>query len=148
MDDSTERLEPEPPSSKRNVAKVWTRDLTAGGWTAVSNFFLENYSSLKPPLTTPEAMLVIHLLRHKWSEQPPFPRFKTLGARMGMTPTAVRNHARKLESKGYLHREVRVAKPNLFYLDGLFAALEKLRAEHLEEAALLNDKRKSRRSRG
>ncbi len=122
------------PASKtrgeQDVRKRWTPKLVKGGWTPVSDFFLENYHRLRPPLTTSEAMLVIHLLKHKWDERPPFPAYKTLAKRMGISITAVRNHARKLdEGKHYVKRMRQYAKPNKFDLTPLFDALEKLRAE-------------------
>jgi hypothetical protein len=45
---------------------------------------------------------------------------------MGLTDAAVRSHARKLESKGYLHRRVRKGVPNYFFLEPLFEQLELL----------------------
>ncbi|ODU00382.1 MAG: hypothetical protein ABS79_03450 [Planctomycetes bacterium SCN 63-9] len=75
-----------------------------------------------------EAMLVIHLMRHKWDDAPPFPGFKTLAGRMGVTATSVRNLARSLELKGYLKRHKRVGTTNHFELSPLFRALERLQA--------------------
>lgn len=91
--------------------------------------FLEHYASLSPPITTPEAMLIIHLMSFKWDEEMPWPAFKTLAKRMGISATAVRNHARSLDTgKKYLVRHKRVGKPNLFDLKPLFDALEKVQA--------------------
>jgi hypothetical protein len=115
---------------KRSIAARWTPALARGGWTPVVDFFLDNYHRLPRPLTSLEAMLVIHLMRHKWSEDHPYPAFKTIAKKMGVTATAVRNHARSLEAgKHYLHRIMRVGRPNRFDLTPLFAALEKLQAQ-------------------
>jgi hypothetical protein len=92
----------------------------------VPDFFLANYHRLMPPISNIEAMLVIHLIRFKWDERPPRPAFKTLAKCMRMTDTAVRGHARSLETKGYLKRRKRVGAPNWFYLEPLFGALEAL----------------------
>ncbi len=89
---------------------------------------MDSYTKLTPPLSNAEAMLVIHLMRHKWDAAPPFPGFKTLARRMGVTTTSVRNHARSLEKKGYLLRQKRVGTTNHFELNPLFLALEKLQA--------------------
>ena len=83
---------------------------------------------LAPPLTTPEAMLVIHLMRHKWDEAPPRPAIKTLAKRIGISHVAVRNHARSLERKGCLRRIMRIGLANEFDLTPLFRKLESLRA--------------------
>jgi hypothetical protein len=115
----------------REVARRWTPRLTRDGWTPVSDYFLENYHKLKPALTSLEAMLVIHLMRHKWDEKHPRPAFKTLAKRMGITDTAVRNHARSLEKKTYLLRIKRIGQPNHFDLTPLFQALERLLDEDL-----------------
>jgi hypothetical protein len=114
--------------AKRLVSTRWTARLVAGGWTPVADFFLDSYSRLDPPLSTSEAMLIIHLMRHKWDREMPFPGFKTLARRMGITATSVRNHARSLEQKGYLRRHVQVGTTNRFDLEPLFAKLEALLA--------------------
>jgi hypothetical protein len=125
--------------STREVAKRWTPRLTQDGWTPVSDYFLENYHRLKPQVTSVEAMLVIHLMRHKWDERPPRPAFKTLAKRMGLTDTSVRNHARSLEKKKLLVRIKRVAQPNQFDLTPLFGALERLLDEDLASPAVEDD---------
>jgi len=76
-------------------------------------------------------MLVVHLVRHKWDAAPPFPGFTTLARRMGISPTAARGHARSLEKKGYLLRQMRVGTTNKFDLTRLFVALEKRLAYEL-----------------
>ena len=73
-------------------------------------------------------MFIIHLMKHKWDKAAPYPGFKALAKRMGMSPEAARLIARKLESKGYLYRQMQVGQTNKFHLDNLFAALEKLLA--------------------
>lgn len=115
--------------AERLVSSRWTPRLVAGGWTPVADFFLDSYTRLDPPLSTSEAMLVIHLMRHKWDKEMPFPGFKSLARRMGITATSVRNHARSLEQKGYLRRHVQVGTTNRFDLEPLFRALEELLAQ-------------------
>lgn len=115
-------------TAKRIVSARWTPALVNGGWTPVSDYFLDSYTRLTPPLTNAEAMLIIHLMRHKWDEAMPFPGFNTLARRMGVTATSVRNHARSLELKGFLRRLKRIGTTNHFDLVPLFQALEKLQA--------------------
>lgn len=112
----------------REVSNRWTEPLTKQGWTPVSDFFLDHYARLEPPITNAEAILVIHLIRHKWDDAPPFPGFTTLAKRMGISATAARAHARSLENKGYLLRQMRVGTTNKFDLKRLFTALEKQQA--------------------
>ena len=70
-------------------------------------------------------------IRHKWDNAPPFPGFTSLAKRMGISTTAARGHARSLEGKGYLIRQMRVGTTNKFDLTKLFTALEKLQAFEL-----------------
>src|SRR5262245_41570447 len=97
-------------------AKEYLQTRTDDGWTPVSDFFLDHYAQLEPPITNAEAMLVIHLIRHKWDNAPPFPGFTTLARKMGISTTAARGHARSLETKGYLVRHMRVGTTNKFDL--------------------------------
>lgn len=111
---------------KRDIAARWS-PLLAKNFTAISTYFLDHYSSLKPPLRYSEAMLIIHLMRHKWGKEAPYPSWARLAAYMGLTPMAVRNIARSLQDKGYLLKAQRTSgsKTNNFHLEPLFAALEK-----------------------
>lgn len=113
---------------QRDVAKRWTPALARAGWTPVSDFFLDNFHRLAPPMTHGEAMLVVLLMRHKWDDAPPFPGFKSISKRMGISITAARQLARRLEKKGYLFREKQVGATNRFHLQPLFRALEALQS--------------------
>lgn len=111
---------------QRDVAARWTPMLSKKGWTPICDYFLDSYTRLAPKITNLEALLVIHLMRYKWDAEAPFPGFRALAKRMGITATSARNHARSLEKKGYLRREKRVGTTNKFDLTPLFAALERL----------------------
>ena len=110
----------------RKVADRWTSNLAKRGWTPVADFFLDNYHRLEPPLKSNEAMFVIHLMRHKWDKNAPYPGFQLIAQRMGVSAEATRLYARSLEAKGYLFREMQIGLTNRFHLDRLFVALEKL----------------------
>jgi hypothetical protein len=111
---------------QRDVAQRWTPTLARAGWTPVSDFFLDHFHRLNPPITHGEAMLVVLLMRHKWDDAPPFPGFKSLSKRLGMSITAARQLARRLETKGFLIREQQKGETNRFHLQPLFQALEAL----------------------
>lgn len=115
---------PRTESTDRKVSTRWTERLAAAGWTPVCDAFLEGYHRLNPVISNPEAMLIIHLMRHKWDSKMPFPGSKLLAKRMGISATAVRGHARSLERKGYLKRIKRTGTTNKFDLSPLFRALE------------------------
>jgi hypothetical protein len=93
------------------------------GFVAVPARFLQIYSTLKPSLTSGEALFVIQLMSFKWSEKAPFPGYGTIAKRMGLSDKAVRRHAAALENKGYLRRIARVGDTNRFDLSPLFDAL-------------------------
>ena len=108
----------------RTIGSRWTPSLAIFSWTPISDFFLDNYRQLG--ISNLEAILIIHLMRHKWTVEMPFPGFKRLANRMGMTPTGVRAHARNLQKKGLLRRVKRPGKANVFDLEPLFQKLEQL----------------------
>jgi len=113
------------------IGARWTPAIIrAGGFTPISVLFLDNYSSLPVPLKSTEAMLVIHLIRHKMDARAPFPSLAHLALKMGLKVSAVRSRMRALEAKGYIVRESRVARSNIYRLDGLFEALEALIARN------------------
>ena len=118
--------DPQKRSHQRQVAQRWTPKLAKAGWTPVSDIFLDSYAQLQPAMTHGEAMLVVHLLRYKWDEAPPFPGLKTLASQMGITDTAVRKICRQLEKKGYLIRRARTGSTNRFRLEPLFESLEQV----------------------
>jgi DNA-binding MarR family transcriptional regulator len=124
-----------PKAAPGEVKHRWTAVLVQDGWTAVSNYFLKNYSRLG--ISSLEAMFIIHLLHFKWNEHMPYPTFKTLSERMGLSDAATRTHARNLERKKYLMRIRKLGDPNTFDLSLLFEALEQLKAKEAEKIALL-----------
>jgi predicted transcriptional regulator len=109
---------------QRDVAARWTPHLATGGWTPVVDYFLDHYRELG--ITNLEAIFLVHLIRFKWTTQMPFPGFKRLAKKMGISATAARGHARRLEKKGLLKRMERVGSTNRFDLTGLFQGLERL----------------------
>lgn len=121
-DSDFRRIEQE--TAGRDIADRWTSELIQSGFTAISNVFLESYSSLRPRITHGEAMFIVHLMQHKWDKAAPFPSVGTISKRMGISETAARSLARSLEKKGYLHRQVQPGRSNRYHLKGLFTALE------------------------
>lgn len=101
----------------------WTPALVEGGFTPVSTFFLDNYSTLK--MTSAEVVFVLHLIRHKWDHKNPYPSFDILATRTGASYASVRAHARSLEQKGLLKR-VRRRGYVEFDLTPLFKSFESL----------------------
>ena len=117
----------EPDESARSFIKRWKhQNLFARGFLVVPTLYLHHYATLKPyPLTPGEALFVLHLMEFKWDAKHPFPGYKTLAARMGLSDKMVRRYAQSLEAKKYLRREMRVGQTNRFDLTPLFDALSK-----------------------
>ena len=110
----------------RSVADRWTPQLAKSGHIPIVRAFLQGYSKLKPHVTHGEAMLIIHLMDFKWDSKAPWPGYKTLAKYMGVSVKQVRRLAQSLEGKKYLRRVLRQATTNVYHLDQLFAALEKI----------------------
>lgn len=118
-------------SKNYSVQARWSEKL-GKHFCPVSSYFLANYHRLRPfeaarGLNSSEAMLLIHILDHKWTEKAPWPAVGTLARRMGITPRAVRMLLKSLEESKYIRRELRSnGRTTLYHLDGLQRALEKL----------------------
>ena len=115
-------------------AARWTETLVEHSFIPVSRTFLRSYGMLRPQISPAEALFVIHLIDYKRDSNPPYPSYKTLAKYMGISDKMVREYAKRLEEKGYLRRMVRIAKPNLFDLNPLFAALEQRMKVGLKKA--------------
>ena len=126
-----------PTERARSHADRWKHpELLAAGYVAVPALFLRHYARLTPySLTSGEALFVLHLMEFKWDEVAPFPSYKTLAQRMGVSAKMARRHAQRLESKGYLRRIVRTGQTNRFNLTPLFdKLLEAVLAEQPQPA--------------
>jgi DNA-binding MarR family transcriptional regulator len=132
------------PLRRRSYASRWKHaELVQDGYLVVPSAYLRHYATLKPfPLTSGEALFVLQLMGFKWDEAAPFPGYKTLAARLGISDKMARRHAQSLETKGYLRRQMRVGLTNLFDLTPLFDAL--LQA-HLQDRKAPRRRRTSRR---
>lgn len=114
----------------------WGEKLEPLGFCPVSSFFLKNYSTLLGPnsgLSPADAMLVIHILDHKWDDKDPFPTVKSLAAKMGVTPRSVRKRLQVLESLELIQRIPALSGgPNRYRFTGLIERLERLMAEEMD----------------
>lgn len=117
---------------RRSYADRWKHpELVSDGYLVVPTAFLRHYSQLKPfSLSTGEALFVLHLMAFKWDENAPFPGYKILATRMGISDKMVRRYAKDLETKGFLRRQIRIGRTNRFDLTPLF---DKLRDANREE---------------
>ncbi len=118
----------QPNAPNRSFADRWGGEdlynaLFGKGYVPVPSLFLQHYARLKPPLNSGEAMFVLQLMDHKWDAKHPFPGYKSIAKRMGITDKMARTHAKNLETGKYLVRHMRVGRTNRFDLMPLFNAL-------------------------
>lgn len=109
------------------IVERWGRadNILCHGYVPVPTFLLEIYANLKPhPLTPAEVMFVLELMSHKWGKAAPYPSYKTIAQRMGVSDKMVRRYAQSLEAKQYLRRVLRKNTSNRYDLTGLFQALD------------------------
>jgi hypothetical protein len=126
-------------SSTRTFAQRWGGDelfeeLFGKGYVPVPSLFLQHYARLNPPLNSGEAMFVLHLMDFKWDAKHPFPGYKTIAKRMGITDKMARTHAKNLATSKYLVRHMRVGRTNRFDLTPLFQALAQSIAKSAKKA--------------
>lgn len=126
----------------REILRRWggKQAILAEGFLAVPTTFLKYFGSLEPSLTPAEALFVLELMVYKWDERSPFPGYRAVAERMGVSEAYTRKLARGLQTKGYLVRQARVGRTNRFDLQPLFDRL----AEH---AVSEGTKRRARRVR-
>lgn len=115
---------PDVETDRGKVARWKHEELFVKGYLIVPSLFLLSYAHLKPhPLSAGEVLFVLHLMEYKWDERAPFPSYKTLARRMGISDKMARRHAQSLEAKRYLRRVARVGATNQFDLTPLFDAI-------------------------
>lgn len=112
---------PRTQNTRFGVGRRWPQELVKEGWTPVVNRFLADYHTFG--ITSAQAMLLIHIISHKWDDNMPFPSARTLAERMGVTEISIRNGVRLLEKKGLIRRFHQPGKPNLYDLKPLFDRL-------------------------
>jgi len=110
-------------AEKRDIVTRWGGDaaIVSKGFVAVPTQFLLSCATMKPYcLTVPEALFVINVMAFKWDAKAPFPGYKKVAARMGISEQYARKLARTLEGKGFLKRIARVGSTNAFDFTPLF----------------------------
>jgi len=107
--------------------------LFAEKWVGVPVLFLRLYAHLQPyQLTVGEAMFVLQVMAFKWGDAAPWPSYKKLAERMGVSDKMVRRYAAQLEGKGYLKRQARIGSSNAFDFSELFYRIVAMAIEQWE----------------
>jgi hypothetical protein len=105
------------------VRRWGSKAVFAKGHLAVPSFFLQHYAQLDPPLNSGEAMFVLQLMNFKWGLEAPFPAYRTIAQRMGISVKMARNHAKNLEEMNYLCRQEHTGFTTHFDLTPLLRVL-------------------------
>jgi len=116
----------------RSATRRWGEQdtkLFREGWLSVPTKFLRSYTALNPPLSSGEALFVLHLMTFKWDDAAPFPSYGRIAKTMGVTDKMARRYAQSLQKKGYLMRQYQKRAPNKFDLSRLFDALTEVHQE-------------------
>ena len=126
-----------PETTNGHVVRRWGGDqrVFEGGFLSVPQRFLSSYAQLKPEISSGEALLVLHLMSHKWGKEHPYPGYDKLAKLMGIKVKMVRLHAKRLQDKGYLMRRFRKGKTNEFDLTNLFSKLVEFKPTVQSKAA-------------
>lgn len=96
------------------------------GFVGVPAVFLRRMSSVGGyGLTPAEAMFIIQVMSYKWSADAPFPAYKSIAERIGVSEVYARKLAKSLEQKGLLRRIRQKGTMNRYDLSPLFDALAK-----------------------
>jgi hypothetical protein len=95
-----------------------------------------HHATIKPfRLSIAEAMFVIQVMVFKWDEKAPFPGYKKVAKRMGISEVYARKLARSLQGKGFLLRIPRVGQTNAFDFTPLFTKLVTHAQAEVDKAA-------------
>jgi len=83
--------------------KKWSKTLWATGWAAIPVVILKYQRELR--LDATDVNIILHLVRHWWTaERLPFPSKAEMASCMGIHPSTVQRHMRKLEKAGLIER--------------------------------------------
>ncbi len=140
-------LKTKPVAPDRAFAMRWGAKVTDHGYSKVPHMFFALQAELG--LTSPQAMVLLHLLDHWWhsSSGLPWPAKKTLANRMSVTERQIQRILADLENEGLISRQARFyssggQKSNAYDLGGLIKRLKKLEPAFRAE----KDAKKQRRA--
>jgi len=111
----------------------WSAKVSRSGFSAVPTSFLRHYAQLG--ISSTEAMLLIHIMAHKWNDRLPFPAVKKLADEMGRSVSQVRARLSSLEKRGFIRRVARKGRSNLYDPAALISRLEKAIDDYNQKVA-------------
>lgn len=125
-----------------SVANKWGEMVASYGHTTVPNLLIEHIVDLK--LSPSEFLIVVCVLKFKWSDEDPYPSADTLSKLSGLAKNTVRTQIRQLKKRGLVKVVRRTSENNAQQSNGYdFTPLRK----KLESYAQRTPKRASIRLR-
>lgn len=115
----------------------------ASGFVGVPTILLTHMTAIgdgNDGISTTETIFIMQIMSFKWGEESPYPSYKRVARRMGISERYSRRVARSLEEKGLLRREQRSDKTNKFHLDPLFKEISRIGLNIESENPLLDEK--------
>ncbi len=143
-----------PSQEPRINEKKWSRELLAGGWTAIPNIIVERQRVLG--LDAIDINILMHLACYWWTaDNKPHPAKGTIAEAMNIHPRTVQRRIAEMEKGGLIRREERRiqgkgskgSSTNIYHFDGLIKAAVPYAAEKVQEIEARNAARKARASR-
>ncbi len=123
-----------------SVANKWGKLVASYGHTAIPNLLIEHVVNLK--LSPSEFLIVVCVLKFKWSDEDPYPSADTLSKLSGLAKNTVRTQIRQLKKRGIVKVVRRTSENNAQQSNGYdFTPLRK----RLESYAQRTPKRASTR---
>ena len=93
------------------------------GYVPVPKAFFDSLWMLRPPITPTRALVLLHLMSFKWTEQSPYVGQAKLAKRLGLSTKMVARHLHQLEKDRYVRIERRHGRSSVLHLDGFLDAL-------------------------
>lgn len=103
----------------------WGMLLSGKGYTSLPNELIDHLVDLK--MSPSEFLVVVCILKYKWSDEDPYPSTDTLSKLSGLAKNTVRTQVRQLKKRGLINVVPRAGKNNAQQSNGYdFVPLKKI----------------------
>ncbi len=102
----------------------WSSRIAAEGHVRIPTLLIRNLGKLK--ISTTEFATLVGIISYRWSTTNPFPSVERLCEFSGLGDSAIRNHLRSLEAKGFILRIQREGQSSEYDIRPLIKRLDLL----------------------
>jgi hypothetical protein len=89
--------------NRKNSVRMWGKPVMDAGYSYLPNTLLLKQDELE--LDSVDVNILLHLITSWWKkERAPYLSKRTIATRMGVNPSTVQRHVRRMEAKGLLKR--------------------------------------------